>query len=277
LIGGAIEPYQQQEQQHSTEEEEDRIYDPDDGLPSKYSKNTYRNAFNHFIKITVRNDNRRTLLDTKQSIVESKIIDHIKYLNEVQHLGYLSIQTHLSGILRFFAMNDYHLNIKKIRRFLPEDIAEDITDRPYSETELEEILSKCKGDYRSTAAFLIMASTGMRIGGLRELRYGDIKKIDEFGLYLIWVYNRYRKDRYFTFCTPECATAIDAYLDYRRRFREEINDKSPLIREQFNIDNPFLVNAPKFLSRRSISHLFEDVLKRAGINQVRPGHKKGIL
>jgi hypothetical protein len=98
------------------------------------------------------------------------------------------------------------------------------------------------------AAVLIMASTGMRIGGLRELRYGDIKKIDEFGLYLIWVYNRYRKDRYFTFCTPECATAIDSYLNYRRRFGEEIKDKSPLIRERFNIDDPFVAKAPKFVS-----------------------------
>jgi integrase len=277
LIGdGVIEPYQEQQQQpQAAEEEEERIYEPDDGLTSNYTKNTYRNTFNHFIKITVKNDNRRVLLDTKQSVVESKIINHIKYLNEVQHLGHLSIQTHLSGILRFFAMNDYHLNIKKIRRFLPEDIAEDgITDRPYSVTEIEKILSKCKGDDRCTAVVLIMASTGMRISGLRELRYGDIKKIDEYGLYIIWVYNRYRKDRYITFCTPECADAIDAYLDYRRRFGEEIKDKSPLIREQFNIDNPFLANAPKFLSRRSISHLFEDVLKRAGINQVRPGHKK---
>ncbi len=38
------------------------------------------------IKITVKNDNLRVLLDTKQSVVESKIIDHIKYLNEVKHL-----------------------------------------------------------------------------------------------------------------------------------------------------------------------------------------------
>lgn len=80
--GGVMEPYQQQ--QH---EEENRIYQAYDGLTSNYTKNTYRNAFNHFIKITVKKENLRVLLDTKQSVVESKIIDHIKYLNEVQHLG----------------------------------------------------------------------------------------------------------------------------------------------------------------------------------------------
>jgi hypothetical protein len=36
----------------------------------------------------------------------------------------------------------------------------------------------------------------------------------------------------------------------------------------------FLVKAPKAISRRAISHLFQDLLKREGINQVRLGHKK---
>ena len=278
VAGGEIteseqEPQQQQlQQQQHDEVVEDRIYLATDGLTSAYTIHTYNQAFNRFIQITIKNDNFRILLDTKQSVVESKIIDHIKYLKDTQHLSYLSIQSHLSGILRFFTVNDYHLNIKKIRRFLPEDIVSDMTDRPYSIKEIEQILSKC--DVRSRAAVYLMTSTGMRIGGLRELRFGDIKKIDEFGIYLIWVYNRYRKDRYFTFCTPECASAIDAYLDYRRKFGEEIKDKSPLIREQFNIDKPYFVKAPKFVSIRTLSLLFEDVLKRSGVNQIRPGNKK---
>ena len=129
-----MEPGQQQ-QLGEEENSNSNIYTATDGLTSDCTRNTYNNVFNHFIKITVKNDNLRVLLDTKQNVIESKIVNHLKYLHEVQHLGYLSIQTHLSGILRFFAINDFHLNIKKIRRFLPEDTAEDgITDRPYSVT-----------------------------------------------------------------------------------------------------------------------------------------------
>jgi hypothetical protein len=54
-----------------------------------------------------------------------------------------------------------------------------------------------------------MASTGMRIGALHldeegrpGIRLGDLKKIDEFGLYMIWVYSRSKSNRYYTFCTP---------------------------------------------------------------------------
>ena len=143
-------------------------------------------------------------------------------------------------------------------------------DRPYSIKEIEQILSKC--DVRAKAVVLIMLSTGMRIGGLRELQIGDIKKIDEHGLYLIWVYNRSGKDRYYTFCSPECAAAIDAYLEYRKRIGEQLKDKSPLIRDKFSMDNYF--KAPRFLSIRAMSLLFEEVLKKAGVNLVKPGQKK---
>ncbi len=126
---------------------------------------------------------------------------------------------------------------------------------------------------RDNVAILIMLSTGMRIGGFRELQIDSIKKIEEYGLYSIWVYNRSGKARYYTFCTPECAVAIDEYFSYRRRIGEQLKDKSPVIRDKFSVDNYF--KAPKFLSTRAISLLFEEALKKAGVNQInKPGQKK---
>ena len=173
---------------------------------------------------------------------------------------------HLSGIFHFFVINDYDLRTKKIKRFLPEDESDYYAkDRPYSVKEIEQILSKC--DVRARACVLIMTSTGMRIGGLKDLQIGDLKKIDEFGLYMIWVYNRSRKDCYYTFTTPECAKAIDEYLEYRKRTGgEDISkDKFPLIRDKFRMEDYF--KAPKFISIRTLSHVFEDALRRAGVNQ----------
>lgn len=245
-----------------------RIYLVTDGLKSSYTKRGYGLTFNnflHFINPT-RSSSRnkkngsqneqevleqeqqqelRSLLDYKPGVIESKIIDYIEYL-KTRKLAYSTIQGYCASIFYFFEINDVNLNTRKIKRFLPQDESENISyDRPYSVNEIERILTKC--DVRSRVAILLMTSTGMRIGGLRELRYGDIKKNNEVGLYMIWVYNRSRKDRYYTFCTPECAAAIDAYLDYRKSFGEELRDKSPLIREQFNIDNPFTVRAPRFV------------------------------
>jgi integrase len=89
---------------------------------------------------------------------------------------------HLSAIFRFIEINDYDdPKRRKIKRFLPEDESDYYSrDRPSSVTEIEKILDKC--DVRDRVGVLIMLSTGMRIGGLRELCYGDIKKIEEFGI-----------------------------------------------------------------------------------------------
>jgi integrase len=79
-------------------------------------------------------------------------------------------------------MNDVVLNTKKIKRFLPNDEGHYNQDRPYSTDEIVKILDKC--DIRSRVIILLMTSTGMRIGALPCLRLSDIKKMNEFGLYL---------------------------------------------------------------------------------------------
>lgn len=240
------------------QQEQTRVYQVTEGLKSKHTIKTYGVSFNHFLEFCESSDN--ALLDLKPSVVESKIIDYISHLKEDSELTYRSILVHLAAIFHFFELNDYNLNNRKIKRFLPEDESEYYAkDRPYSIQEITQILSKC--DVRSRVAVLIMASAGLRIGGLRELQIGDIRKIDEFGLYMIWVYNRSGKYRYYTFCTPECSTAIDEWLSYRTKHGEQLKDKSPLIRDKCRADSYF--RAPKFLSIRAMSLMFEGVLKRA--------------
>jgi integrase len=238
-----------------------------DGLNSPDTKRTYRHAFKHFIEITVKNDDLQTLIDTKPSVIESKIISHMEYLKEVKKLKYWSIQVYCAALLHFFEMNDVVLNTKKIKRFLPNDEGHYNQDRPYSTDEIVKILDKC--DIRSRVIILLMTSTGMRIGALPCLRLSDIKKMNEFGLYLVYVYSQSKKDRYYTFTTPECAKAIDDYLDFRNRCGEEFNEKSPLLRSKVTLDNPFTAKAPKPTSVRAIQLIIEGLLKQAG-----PGHNK---
>lgn len=125
-----------------------------EGLKSKYTKTAYQIAFNHFLDITIKSKDLRALLDTKQNIIEDKIIDHLTYLNDVEGLTYRSILVHLSAIFHFFDINDYDdLRRRKIKRLLPEDESDYYgRDRPYSIMEIEQILSKC--DVRARVAVL---------------------------------------------------------------------------------------------------------------------------
>ncbi len=261
-------PYEQeqakQKQEREQHGEQPRIYLVTDVLKAQSTREAYTIGFNQFIKITIKNDNLRALLDTKQGVIESKIISHIEYLRDVKKLKYWSIQVYCAAILHFFEMNDVVLNTKKIKRFLPADEGHYNQDRPYSITEIQQILDKC--DIRSRVIVLLMVSTGMRVGAIPGLRLSDIKKMDEFGLYLIWVYNNSEKERYFTFTTPECARAIDNYLyAYRKRLGEELKDSSPLIRNKISPDNIFTIKAPKFISNKAIQVIVDDLLKQSGL------------
>ena len=91
-------------------------------LKAQSTREAYTIGFNQFIKITIKNDNLRALLDTKQGVIESKIISHIEYLRDVKKLKSHGVSRFtVLPILHFFEMNDVVLNTKKIKRFLPAD------------------------------------------------------------------------------------------------------------------------------------------------------------
>jgi integrase len=243
-----------------------RIYQVTDGIQVLATADDYRWIFNRFLTyLRIPNNDLPILLDPQTysiQTIESRIIDYIRYLSGVRGCKHSTINLHCAAIFHFFEMNDVVLNKRKIKRFLPPDES-DHSDKPYTVEQIGQILKNC--DERSRVIILLMASTGMRIGALPGLRIGDLTEIPNHNLYKIQVYTRSKKDRYYTFCTPETKIAIDSYFDYRKRFREVLKPESPLIREQFNIDNPFTIDAPKFLSRWGINYIVFQVLKRSGI------------
>ena len=60
-----------------------------------------------------------------------------------------------------------------------------------------------------------------------------MKWIEDYQIYEIRVYSGFQEE-YTTFCTQECARAINSYLDYRKRYGEVITGNSNLIRKQFD-------------------------------------------
>jgi integrase len=244
-------------------QEQRRIYLVTDGLKSPQTKRVYNSAFNKFIE-HVQNPHLQTLIDTKTQIIEAKIISYIEYLRDVRKLSCSTILCHYSSIQHFFEINDVQLNLRKIKKFLPsEENVSYICDRPYSIPEIQQILDRC--DMRERVIILLLTSTGMRVGAIPGLRISDIKKMDEFNLYLINVYANSRRCRYYSFCTPECAKAIDDYLAYRKRLGEEIKDSNPLVRNHISIDNPFTAKTARPIGVRAIQLIVKDLLNETGL------------
>jgi len=154
-------------------------------------------------------------------LIEQGIIDMLIDIRQKQNLSYSSQNLFLCAINHFFSINDITINRKKVKKFLSESENKYVY-RSYTTAEISRLLDI--SDEREKAVILLLASTGMRVGALHPLRLKDIKKciIGEHGnyVYQIQVYSSSSKYRYYTYCTPECALAIDNYLDLRKRYGE---------------------------------------------------------
>jgi hypothetical protein len=83
-----------------------------------------------------------------------------------------------------------------------------------------------------------MASTGMKVGALPDIKLKHLKKwiIDPYTkqhVYQIEVYSDSIKDKYITFCTPEAAKEVDEYLHLSIAVRYQYTDSTVFI-----LDNP---------------------------------------
>jgi integrase len=104
----------------------------------------------------------------------------------------------------------------------------------------------------------------MRIGAIPGLRLRNLEKVDN--LYKITVYEN-DKEEHFTYCTPECTVAIDNYLAMRKRYGEKFSATSFLIREQFDIRDPFAISKCQKTVSNTLVNKIIDLAERSGIRK----------
>jgi integrase len=183
--------------------------------------------------------------------------------------SFFVVHNHISPVLTFYEVNDIALRVKKIKRYYPSKKRVN-RDRAYTHDEIHRLLDIA--DERIRAVILLLASSGMRIGAIPLLRLRNLEKVsigyDQY-IYKIIIYEN-EEEEYFTFCTPECAKAVDLYLDVRTRYGEKLNENSLLIREQFDTRDSFAIRKPisRPLCTSSMKYLLRDIAIRAGLRTV---------
>ncbi len=234
-------------------------------LHSKATIKVYRVLIIHYIRfMNIKSNNISSLLNQDHRIIEEQIISYLVYLRTDQKLSYSSLALRLAAIRKFYEMNDVMLNWKKVSNYLGEN-TKLFKDRAYITEEIQRLLTKA--DERMRVIILLLASTGMRIGAIPGLNLKHLTKVEDYNLYQITVYEN-TKDEYYCFCSPECANAIDSYIAYRERCYEKIGPESPLIREQFDRDNPDKARNPRLLSLDTLNALIRELLIVAGIRSI---------
>ena len=264
-------------------ERQQLIFQVDEGHRSQYTADKYRVDFRHFLDYIKIHD-LEVLSDLGKEAIQELVIKYTISLRDNPQKKYSrgTVNNRIAAILYFLDNNDIELNKRKIKRYFPSD--ESVKDdRPYTVEEIQRILSVC--DLRTKAMILLMASSGVRIGALRTMQIGDLTpvKLAKANLFKVQVYARTRS-KYFTFCTPEATKAIQEYLGYRKRCREEPKANAPLFRKHFNKQDPFTINAPRFLTQDAVMKSVDECLKESGVkssssNEVMRSHsfRKGFM
>lgn len=208
---------------------EDKIYSNFlHSLKSGKTKDIYSHALKQFMKFYHIEDYTSLL---RASDIEDKIKDYI--ISSVdRQLSTSFIKIFLAAIKNFFEMNDIeNIRWRKLKRFMGEETPAH-EDRCYTYEEIQTLLNTA--DIKLKAIILLMASSGIRVGALSIARLAHLKRIGD--LYKISVYEGQKgKGKYYTFCTPETAKAIDTYLQFRERYGEKLTADSPLFRKDFDI------------------------------------------
>ena len=175
------------------------------------------------------------LFDNDKRKIQNIIKYFIDYQYEVKGLSPATVHSHYMAVKHFYESNEITLNWPIVKEYVGvvSNMKRDY-DMPYTYEEIHKMLDMA--DERERCVVLLLASSGMRRGALPELKYGDLKWIEKYQIYEIRVYAGFPEE-YTSYCSIECAAALNSYLDFRRNYGEVITDDSYLIRKQFNTRN----------------------------------------
>jgi integrase len=197
-----------------------------DSINSDQTRQVYEYCLSEFLKYYQMD--LCSFLKLSQGDISNYIINYL--VNKKISTQYKTVI--FSAIKHACEMNDVILNWKKLKKFIKSEKTDNSIngkDRGYTDAEIRKILEF--SDQRLKTAFLVLASTGIRIGALQLIKISDLERIDD--LYKIIIY-RGDTEEYITFCTPECTEEIDSYLDYRKRRGETITQDSYLLVRKFS-------------------------------------------
>ena len=231
-------------------------------LDSKESRRSYIGGFTTFMRycnVKTHDEMLTALMPVKR--LEGIIRDFMIYLKEERHSSPATVRTYTNCIAHFYKMNDVIINWDKLKKFKGRyhGVVDDV---PYRRDQIKTLIDNCPA--RDKAMILLMSSAGLRRGALPMLRLKDLTRITKYDLYKITVYKK-EQEQYISYCTPECAKAIDQYLEWRARVGEQLTPDSILFRSEFDKSRLIKIAKPRPIQAQSITRLVIDLLDLTGI------------
>ena len=179
-------------------------------LKSSITRKAYEIRLKNYLRTpTISFSTFDELLNRNPRQLEQEIIDLIIEMRYKRQMSFSAQNMLLCALTHFFSINDVLINRKKIAKFMS-DFENKYEYRSYTTDEISSLLNI--SDEREKMIILLLASTGMRVGALPQIKLKDLKKweIKENNQYVyqIQVYSSSSKYRYMTFCTPNVPSQL---------------------------------------------------------------------
>ncbi|MGI0056346.1 MAG: hypothetical protein ACREAK_03100 [Nitrosarchaeum sp.] len=190
-----------------------------ESLKTDSTKNNYIYFLNKYLDYTKKQTHDELLKETPEKIQQS-IDDYVVSMKYSKSKS--TIKLYIYAISHFFAINGVTLNDEMIQKLLPDENSK--KEQTYSTNDVKKILeaidiSKIKRHTkwyfrkpRARALIHFFASSGVRLGSIPYMKFGDIEKIGQ--CYCVRVYANTRHE-YLTFLTPEASKSLNEYLATR--------------------------------------------------------------
>ena len=212
---------------------------------SENTKKTYLKGLAKFVEYKQIQNLDQFVEEVKQKQNQNEIVKEFAVYLASKNLAPKTVAAWISSLKKFFAANGLKVDVDiPIKIF---NIHEDVL--PNNE-DLRRILSEV--DLRMKVIITMLASSGMRIGELHNLKLGDIDLSKEIPTVKIkGVGAKERKSR-ITFISKEAKKFLEEYLNQRKSLGEELNENSPVIAREDG----------KPMSYQNIQYLLEGVFRR---------------
>ncbi len=235
------------------------------GIKSPYTKKNYRIWLDQFLQFTKVTEHD-ALVTLKDSALQVMLEDYLFHLKKTVSPN--SIPPKFASLELFFAMNDKVLNFKKIKKMFPEKIKKSGFEA-WTTKDIQKMLLVCNTK-RQRAIILFLATTGVRLGVLPDLRMKHIKTKEE-QYKKVTVYEG-AKEEYVTFLTPEATKALDEYLDERRKDGETISDSSYIFRKRYQVGR----GKPHNMSNNSLADIISRIIRNSGLIREKDGKRFNV-
>jgi integrase len=200
---------------------------------SEQTKENYCIKLRHFLDFcNLGVDDFVSLAKSKPAKVDSLLLDYVESRKKEGASG-STLHMARDSIKLLLEMNDAEkVNWKKINRVLP-PAKRSGNDRPPTTDEIRKLI--LHADLKMKSVILLLASSGIRIGALDYLTWGDVEPFNsgKYEFAKLRIYSG-EPEEYWTFLSPECYESLLEYRKLRENAGEKISKKSPLISTTLN-------------------------------------------